>query len=157
MYDYIDDNTMVEMLPVDYVNDPAVIAEHPNFISVNSALEVDFFGQVCAESIGTSHVSGTGGQSDYVRGAIQSKGGVSFIAFSSTAKHGTVSRIMPTLAPGAQISTSKNDVDCIVTEYGVAKLRGRTLSQRTRALIAVAHPQFRDQLIFEAKKENIII
>ena len=157
MYDYIDDNTMVEMLPVDYVNDPAVIAEHPNFISVNSALEVDFFGQVCAESIGTSHVSGTGGQSDYVRGAVQSKGGISFIAFSSTAKHGTVSRIMPTLTPGAQISTSKNDVDCIVTEYGVAKLRGRTLSQRTRALIAVAHPKFRDQLIFEAKKENIII
>lgn len=84
MYDYIDDNPMVEMLPVNYVNDPAVIAQHPNFISINAALEVDFFGQVCAESIGTRHVSGTGGQSDYVRGAVQSKGGKSFIAFASS-------------------------------------------------------------------------
>ena len=157
MYDYIDDNPMVEILPVNYVNDPAVIAQHPNFISINAALEVDFFGQVCAESIGTRHVSGTGGQSDYVRGAVQSKGGKSFIAFASTAKDDTVSRIMPTLTPGAQISTSKNDVDHIVTEYGVAKLRGKTLSQRTKALIAIAHPKFRDMLTFEAKKENIII
>ncbi|WP_295583572.1 acetyl-CoA hydrolase/transferase family protein [uncultured Oscillibacter sp.] len=157
MYDYIDDNPMVEMLPVNYVNDPAVIARHPDFISINAALEVDFFGQVCAESIGTRHVSGTGGQSDYVRGAVQSKGGKSFIAFASTAKNDTVSRIMPTLTPGAQISTSKNDVDCIVTEYGIAKLRGRTLSQRTKALIAIAHPSFRDMLTFEAKKENILI
>lgn len=157
MYDYIDDNPMVEMLPVNYVNDPAVIAQHPNFISINAALEVDFFGQVCAESIGTRHVSGTGGQSDYVRGAVQSKGGKSFIAFASTAKDDTVSRIMPTLTPGAQISTSKNDVDCIVTEYGIAKLRGRTLSQRTKALIAIAHPKFRDMLTYEAKKENILI
>ena len=157
MYDYIDDNPMVEILPVNYVNDPAVIAQHPNFISINAALEVDFFGQVCAESIGTRHVSGTGGQSDYVRGAVQSKGGKSFIAFASTAKDETVSRIMPTLTPGAQVSTSKNDVDHIVTEYGVAKLRGKTLSQRTKALIAIAHPKFRDMLTFEAKKENIII
>lgn len=157
MYDYIDDNPMMEMLPVDYVNDPAVIAQHPNFISINAALEVDFYGQVCAESIGYRHVSGTGGQSDYVRGAVQSKGGKSFIAFASTAKDDTISRIMPTLAPGAQVSTSKNDVDHIVTEYGIAKLRGRTLSQRTKALIAIAHPKFRDMLTFEAKKENIII
>lgn len=157
MYDYIDDNPMVEMLPVNYVNDPAVIAQHPNFISINAALEVDFFGQVCAESIGTRHVSGTGGQSDYVRGAVQSKGGKSFIAFASTAKDDTVSRIMPTLTPGAQISTSKNDVDCIVTEYGIAKLRGRTLSQRTRLSLPIAHPKFRDMLTYEAKKENILI
>lgn len=157
MYDYIDDNPMVELLPVNYVNDPYVIAQHPNFMSINAALEVDFYGQVCAESIGTRHVSGTGGQSDYVRGAVQSKGGKSFIAFASTAKDDTVSRIMPTLTSGAQISTSKNDVDHIVTEYGIAKLRGKTLSQRTKALISIAHPKFRDMLMFEAKKENIII
>ncbi len=157
MYDYINDNPAIEMLPVDYVNDPQIIARHPNFISINAALEVDFFGQVCAESIGTRNISGTGGQSDYVRGAIQSEGGKSFIAFSSTAKDGTVSRIMPVLTPGAQVTTSKNDVDCIVTEYGIAKLRGRTLSQRTKALIAIAHPKFRDELTFAAKKQNIII
>lgn len=157
MYDYIDDNPMVELLPVNYVNDPYIIARHPNFMSINAALEVDFYGQVCAESIGTRHISGTGGQSDYVRGAIQSRGGKSFIAFASTAKAETVSRIMPTLRPGSLISTSKNDVDHIVTEYGIAKLRGKTLSQRTKALIGIAHPKFRDMLTFEAKKENIII
>ena len=157
MYDFIDDNPMMEMLPVDYVNNPAVICQHPNFISINAALEVDFYGQVCAESIGTKHVSGTGGQSDYVRGAVQSKGGKSFIAFSSTGKDGTVSRILPTLTHGAQVSTSKNDVDHIVTEYGIAKLRGKTLSQRTKALIAIAHPKFRDELTFAAKKQNILI
>lgn len=157
MYDYIDDNPAMELLPVDYVNDPKVIAQHPNFISVNAALEVDFYGQVCAESIGTKHVSGTGGQSDYVRGAVLSLGGKSFIAFASTAQGGTVSRIMPTLTPGAQVSTSKNDVDHIVTEYGMAKLRGRTLSQRAKALIAIAHPKFRDELTFAAKKQNIMI
>lgn len=157
MYDYIDDNPMVEMLPVDYVNDPAVIARHPNFISVNAALEVDFFGQVCAESLGTLHISGTGGQSDYVRGAVLSPGGKSFIAFTSTAREGDVSRIVPTLTPGAQVSTGKNDVDYIVTEYGVAHLRGKTLSQRTKALIAIAHPNFRDSLTFRAKKLNILI
>ncbi|MEG0780208.1 MAG: acetyl-CoA hydrolase/transferase C-terminal domain-containing protein [Oscillospiraceae bacterium] len=157
MYDYIDDNPVMEFHPVDYVNDPAVIAQHPNFISVNAALEVDFYGQVCAEALGTHHISGTGGQSDFVRGATQSRGGKSFIAFSSTAREGTVSRIMPMLTPGAQVSTSKNDVDYIVTEYGVAKLRGKTLSQRTSALIAIAHPSFRDALTFKAKKQNILI
>ena len=157
IYDFIDDNPAFLMLPVDYVNDPAVIARHPNFISVNAALEVDFFGQVCAESMGTRHISGTGGQADYVRGAIQSKGGKSFIAFPSTAKGGTVSRITPTLTPGAIVTTSKNDVDYIVTEYGIAKLRGKTLSQRTRALIEIAHPKFRDQLTRQAKSQNILI
>ncbi len=157
MYDFIDDNPMMEMLPVDYVNDPYVIAQYDNFISINAALEVDFYGQVCAESIGVAHVSGTGGQADYVRGAVQSKGGKSFIAFASTAKDDTISRIMPILTPGAQVSTHKNDVDHIVTEYGIAKLRGKTLSQRTKALINIAHPKFRDMLTFEAKKRNIII
>jgi len=157
MYDYIDDNPGMEILPVDYVNDPATIALHPNFMSINAALEVDFFGQVCAESIGTRHVSGTGGQVDYVRGAITSKGGKSFIAFPSTAKNETVSKIVPILAPGAIVTTGKNDVDHIVTEYGIAKLRGRTLSQRVKALISIAHPKFRDELTFAAKKQNIMI
>lgn len=157
IYDFIDDNPAFLLLPVDFVNDPAVIARHPNFISVNAALEVDLYGQVCAESIGSRVVSGTGGQTDYVRGASLSPGGHSFIAFPSTAKHGTVSRIVPTLTPGALVSTSKNDVDCIVTEYGVAELKGKTLSQRAKALIKIAHPQFRDQLIAAARKQGILI
>lgn len=157
IYDFIDDNPAVQMLPVDYVNDPAVIARHPSFISVNAALEVDFFGQVCAESMGTRHISGTGGQADYVRGAVCSPGGKSFIAFPSTAKNGTVSRIVPTLSPGSIVTTGKNDVDYIVTEYGLARLRGRTLSQRVRALIQIAHPRFRDELTFAAKKRMILI
>ncbi len=157
IYDYIDDNPAMEVLPVEYVNDPKVIAQHPNFMSINAAVEVDFFGQVCAESLGTRHLSGTGGQVDYVRGAVESDGGKSFIAFPSTAAKGKVSRICSTLSDGAIVTTGKNDVDNIVTEYGIARLRGRTLSQRTKALIAIAHPDFRDELTFEAKKRNIII
>lgn len=156
-YDFIDDNPSVQMLPVDYVNNPAVIAMHPHFISINAALEVDFYGQVAAESVGTRNISGTGGQVDYVRGAVQSKGGKSFIAFSSTALGDAASKITPTLTPGAIVTTGKNDVDHIVTEYGIAKLRGRTLSQRTKALISIAHPKFRDELTFAAKKLNILI
>ena len=157
MYDYIHENDDIEFLPVDYTNDPAVIAQHPRFMSVNGALAVDFYGQVCAESLGTRHVSGTGGQSDYVRGAVASKGGKSFIAFPSTAAGGKVSRISAALPVGSVVSTSKNDVYFIVTEYGAAELRGKTLSQRTKALIAIAHPDFRDELIYDAKKMNILI
>ena len=157
IYDYIDDNPAIEILPVDYVNDPAVICKNDNMISINAALEVDFFGQVCAESVGTKHMSGSGGQIDYVRGACQSKGGKSFIAFTSTAKGGTISKIKPILTPGAICTTSKNDVDYIVTEYGIAHLRGRSLGERTKQLIAIAHPDFRDELTFEAKKRGIII
>lgn len=157
IYDYIDDNPSVQMLPVDYVNDPAVISQHPNFVSVNAAIEVDFFGQISAESIGIRHISGSGGQVDYVRGAFQSKGGKSFIAIPSTAKNGTVSKIAPTLTPGAIVTTAKNEVDHVVTEYGIAKLKGHSLSQRTKALISIAHPKFRDELMFAAKKQNIVI
>lgn len=157
VYNYIHNNPAVLMLPVDQVNDPAIIAQHPRFISVNGALDVDFFGQVCAESVGTRHVSGSGGQADYVRGAALSPGGKSFIAFPSTAAGGRISRIVPSLTPGAIVTTSKNDVDCIVTEYGVAKLRGKSLSQRTKALIAIAHPAFREELLRQARRQNIII
>lgn len=157
IYDYIDDNPAVEILPVEYVNDPDIICQNDNMISINAAVEVDLFGQVCAESVGTKHMSGSGGQIDYVRGACQSRGGKSFIAFTSTAKGGTISKIKPILTPGAVVTTSKNDVDYIVTEYGVAHLRGRSLGERARQLIAIAHPDFRDELTFEAKKRGIMI
>lgn len=157
IYDYINDNPCFEILPVDYVNDPNVICQNDNMISINAALEVDLFGQVCAESVGTKHMSGSGGQIDYVRGACQSKGGKSFIAFSSTAKGGTISKIKSILTPGAVVTTSKNDVDYIVTEYGIAHLRGESLGSRARQLIAIAHPDFRDELTFEAKKRGILV
>jgi 4-hydroxybutyrate CoA-transferase len=156
MYDYIDDNRSFELLTVDYVNDPTVIAKHPNFISINGALEVDFFGQAAAESLGTKHISGSGGQADYVRGAFMSDGGKSFIALPSTAAGGKVSRIRPTLSEGAIVTTHKNDVDYIVTEYGAVRLKGKTLKQRTEALISIAHPDFREELTEEAKKRNIL-
>ena len=157
IYDFVDDNPSIEILPVDYVNDPNVICQNDNMISINAAVEVDLFGQVCAESVGTKHMSGSGGQIDYVRGACQSRGGKSFIAFTSTAKGGTISKIKPILTPGAVVTTSKNDVDYIVTEYGVAHLRGRSLGERARQLIAIAHPDFRDELTFEAKKRGMMI
>ena len=139
------------------MNDPNVICRNDNVVSINAALEVDLWGQVCAESVGTKHMSGSGGQVDYVRGACQSKGGKSFIAFTSTAKGGTISKIKPILTPGAVVTTSKNDVDYIVTEYGVAHLRGEPLSRRARQLIEIAHPDFRDELRFEARKRGILI
>lgn len=157
IYDFINDNPSIEILPVDYVNDPNVICQNENMVSINAALEVDLFGQVCAESVGTKHMSGTGGQVDYVRGACQSKGGKSFIAFTSTAKDDTISKIKSVLTPGAIVTTSKNDVDYIVTEYGLAHLRGRSLAERTKQLIAIAHPNFRDELTFDAKKRGILI
>ena len=147
IYDYIDDNPAIAILPVDYVNDPAVICQNDNMISINSAIEVDLFGQVCAESIGTKHMSGSGGQIDFVRGACQSKGGKSFIAFASTTK-GTISKICASLTPGAVY---------VVTEYGIAHLRGQSLASRARQLISIAHPDFRDELLFEAKKRGIMV
>ncbi len=157
IYDYIDDNPAIALMPVDYVNDPEVICKNDNMISINAALEVDLWGQVCAESVGTKHMSGSGGQIDYVRGACQSKGGKSFIAFTSTAKGGTISKIKPILTPGAVCTTSKNDVDYVVTEYGVAHLRGHSLGERAKRLIEIAHPDFRDELRFEAKKRGMLI
>ena len=160
LYEFVDDNPGVEMLPVNYTNDPAIIAKHPNMISINAAVEVDFFGQVCAESVGTRHLSGAGGQPDFVRGAVLSPGGKSFIAFPSTvttADGKISSRICPVLQHGSVVTTSKNDVDHIVTEYGIAKLRGQSVYQRARALISIAHPDFRDELTFKARELNIMI
>ena len=157
MYDYIDHNPMVTILPVDYVNNPYTIRQNDQMVSVNAALEIDLTGQVCAESIGNKMFSGSGGQLDYVRGALMSRGGMSFIAFPSTATGGTISKIKPFLTAGAGVTTGRNEVDMIVTEYGVAKLRGRTFGQRAKALISIAHPDFRDQLTFEARKMGLMI
>jgi 4-hydroxybutyrate CoA-transferase len=155
-FDWAHNNAMVEMHPTDYVNDPFVIAQHKNMVAVNSALQVDLTGQVCADSIGTRLYSGVGGQLDFIRGASRSEGGIPIIAISSTARDGTISRIVPTLDPGAGVVTTRYDVHFVVTEYGVADLYGRTLAQRARALINVAHPAFRDQLTEAAKKLHYI-
>lgn len=155
-YKYLDDNVGVEFYPVNYVNDPNVVGMNDNLISINSCIEVDLFGQVCAESIGTMHYSGVGGQVDFVRGACNSKGGKSIIAIQSTAKNGTASKIKPILTPGSIVSTSRNEVDYIVTEYGVAKLKGKSMRERAKALIDVAHPDFREELRFEARKINLL-
>ncbi|MCI1930104.1 MAG: 4-hydroxybutyrate--acetyl-CoA CoA transferase [Clostridia bacterium] len=157
VYDYINNNPSLAMLPIEYVNDPYIIAKNDNFISVNAGLEVDFLGQVCSESIGDVPYSGSGGQFDYVKGAKMSKGGISFIAMNSTAKNDTISRIKPCLTYGAAVTTHKNEVNCIVTEYGVAQLMGKSVRERTKALINIAHPKFREELLFEAKKRNILI
>lgn len=133
LYRYIDDNPMFELHPTEYVNDPFIIAQNERMVSINSALEVDITGQVCADSIGGRFYSGVGGQVDFVRGASRSKGGMSIIALPSTAKDGTISRIVPTLKPGAGVTTSRNDVRMIATEYGLAELSGKTIAQRVQA------------------------
>lgn len=157
MYDYMDENISLEMHPVSYVNDPYVIGKLDNFISVNSCIEIDFFGQACAESIGHVNFSGPGGQLDFVRGCHVSKGGKSFIAINSTAKNGTISKIKPMLTPGAAVTTGKNDIDYVVTEFGVVRLKGLSVSQRAKALISIAHPNFREELTAEAKRMNILM
>lgn len=157
MYDFMDDNPAFEMYPVSYINNPAVIAQHDNFVSVNSCIEVDLFGQVCSESIGTKHYSGSGGQLDFVRGANMSKGGKGFIAMLSTTKGGTISKIKPILTPGSIVTTPRNEVDFLVTENGIVRLKGQTASQRAKMIISLAAPQFREELEFEAKKMNLII
>ncbi len=145
-YQWLDNNSMVEIYPVDYTNNPFVIAENDNMVSINSAISVDLLGQVAADALGTRQFSGVGGQVDFVRGARGSKGGRSVIAIPSTAARGKVSRIVPGLDRGQAVTTSRNDVDYVVTEYGIAQLRGRTVKQRARALIEIAHPEFREQL-----------
>lgn len=149
LYDFIDDNPAVYMAAADYTNDPYVIARNDNLVSINSCIQVDLMGQVSAESIGTMQISGVGGQVDFVRGANLSKGGRSIIAMTSTAKGGTVSKIVPFLEQGAAVTTGRNDVAFIVTEYGAADLRGKSLRERARLLICIAHPNFRPELILE--------
>ena len=147
---------MVEFHPTEYTNDPFVIAQNERMTSINSALEVDLTGQVCADSLGELFYSGIGGQVDFVRGAARSKGGKAIIALPSTAEDGTVSRIVPTLKPGAGVVTSRGDVHYVVTEYGVAYLHGKTIRERAPALIQIAHPRFRPWLLAEAKARHLV-
>lgn len=157
MFDFLHDNPGIEFQSIEYTNNPNVIAMNNNVVSINACLEVDLLGQVCSESLGYKNFSGTGGQVDFVRGANLSQGGQSFIATYSTAKKDTITKIKPVLTEGAVVTTPKNDVDQIVTEYGVAKLRGKTASERAKALIAIAHPNFREELLFAAKKMNLMV
>jgi acetyl-CoA hydrolase len=156
LYDFIHDNPIVEMHPTEYVNDPFRIAQNSKMISINSALEVDLTGQVVADSIGPRFYSGVGGQVDFVRGAARSQGGRPIIALPSTAKNDTISRIVWQLQPGAGVTTTRNDVHTIVTEFGVAHLRGRTIRERAQALIQIAHPNFRDELERHARELNYL-
>lgn len=152
LYDFVDRNPDVLLDPVDYVNHPFVVAQNENMVSINSCVQVDLMGQVASESIGLKQISGTGGQVDFVRGAAMSRGGRSIIAMPATAAKGTVSKIVPLLDEGAAVTTCRNDVDYVVTEYGVAHLKGETLRQRAKNLIAIAHPDFREALKEEYKK-----
>ena len=150
LYDFLHENPAVELLPVDYVNDPRVIATEPNFVSINATTEVDFLGQCASETIGGRYWSGSGGQADFARGATYALDGQGFIVLHSTTTDGSFSRIRPQLTAGSAVTTLKNTVDKVVTEYGVAELQGRSIRERTRALIAVAHPDFRPELEREA-------
>lgn len=154
LYDFVNDNPAVAMYPVDYVNDPFVICQNSRMVSINSALQVDLTGQVCADTLGSKQYSGVGGQVDYVRGASRSEGGKSIIALPATASNGNYSRITAVLDSGAAVTTSRNDVDYVVTEYGIASLRGKTLRQRAKELISIAHPTFRKQLESVVKERN---
>ncbi len=156
LYEFMHENPMVEMHPVDYTNNPFNIARHDNMVAINSTIEVDLLGQCCSESMGPKQWSSTGGQVDFFRGANISKGGKGFVTMPSTAKRGTISRIVPMLTQGAVVTTNKNDVDHVVTEYGVAKLRGKSLRERAKALIAITHPDFQEELRTAAQKMNLI-
>ena len=146
LYDFLHENPAVELLPVDYVNDPRVIGTEPDFVSINATTEVDFLGQCASETIGGRYWSGSGGQADFARGATYAERGQGFIVLRSTTTDGSFSRIRAQLTTGSAVTTLKNTVDKIVTEYGVAELRGRSIRERTRALISIAHPDFRDEL-----------
>jgi 4-hydroxybutyrate CoA-transferase len=156
LYKFIEDNPFVEMHPTDYVNDPFVIARNDKMVSINSAIEVDLTGQVAADSIGPAFYSGVGGQLDFIRGAARSKGGKPIIALPASTKGGSISRIVSTLKPGAGVTTTRNDVHYVVTEFGVAELYGKTVRQRVHALIAVADPAFREELEQYAREVHYI-
>lgn len=156
LYDFMDRNPALEMHPVDVTNDPYLAGRHDNLHTINGTMQVDLVGQCGSESLGAIPYSGTGGQADFVRAATRSKGGKSFIVLPSTAKGGLISRIQPILAPGTFVTTGKNDVDHVVTEYGVARLRGLSAHERAHALIAIAHPDFRAELTEQAERLHIL-
>jgi acyl-CoA hydrolase len=146
LFDFVDDNPLVAFHPCDRTNDTAVIRENPKVVAINSALQVDLTGQVCADSIGHRIYSGIGGQMDFIRGAALSPGGKPIIALPSTAAGGTVSRIVAELNPGAGVVTTRGHVHWVVTEYGAVNLHGKTLRERGEALVSIAHPDFRGEL-----------
>jgi len=156
LFHFLHENPMFELHPTQYTNDPFIIAQNERMVAINSAIQVDLTGQVCSDSIGTQPYSGFGGQLDFIRGAARSKGGKPIITLPSTAKSGSISRIVPMLDPGAGVVTTRADVHYVVTEYGVAYLHGRTLRQRAEALIAIAHPKFRDELFDFAAKAHYL-
>jgi acyl-CoA hydrolase len=156
LYDFLDNNPLIEAHPVSYVNDPVIVAQNDNMVGVNSAIEVDLTGQVCSDSIGAFIYSGVGGQVDFIRGAARSKGGRPIIALPSVAKGGLLSRIVPVLKEGAGVVTSRADVHYVVTEHGVANLFGMNLRERAKALIAIADPRFRDDLERAARERKLL-
>ena len=156
LYDAMDRNPMLEMHPVDFTNDPAIAGQNDNLVAINATLQVDLFGQCGSESLGPNPYSGTGGQTDFIRAANRSNGGRGIIVLPSTAKGDTISRIVPTLTPGTIVSTSKNDVNYVVSEYGIAQLRGKSLRQRASELISIAHPAFRQELTLAARQLHLL-
>jgi 4-hydroxybutyrate CoA-transferase len=156
VFRFVDGNPMFEFHPIQYVNDPFIIAQNDLMVALNSAIQVDLTGQVCSDSIGTRPYSGFGGQLDFMRGAARSKGGKPIIALPSTARGNTISRIVPMLDAGAGVVTTRADVHYVVTEFGVAYLHGKTLRQRAEALIAIAHPKFHDELYDFAAKVHYL-
>lgn len=156
LFDFMHENPTFEMHPTSYTNDPFIIAQNHRMVAINSAIQIDLTGQVCADSIGTKPYSGFGGQVDFMRGAARSKGGKPIIALPSTAMDGTISRIVPVLDPGAGVVTSRADVHYVVTEYGVAYLHGKTLRQRAEALIAIADPKFHNELMDFAERTHYV-
>jgi acyl-CoA hydrolase len=156
LYDFVDQNPGVEFWPVDHTNDERNISREDSFVAVNATLEVDFLGQCASESLGSEYWSSSGGQPDFARGAIFAEHGRSFIVLHSTAADESTSRIVAQLHPGAAVTTFKNVVDCVVTEYGVAELRGSSIRERTRKLISIAHPKFRDELQRQAREMDYL-
>ncbi|MCM2322442.1 MAG: 4-hydroxybutyrate CoA-transferase [Oligoflexia bacterium] len=155
LYQFMHRNPTLEMHPADFTNDPYIAGQNDNLIAINATMQIDLIGQCGSETLGTIPYSGTGGQADFVRAANRSNGGKAFIVVPSTAKNDTISRIVPALSAGTHVTTSKNDINYVVTEHGVAQLRGKSAKQRAEALIAIAHPKFRDELREAARRAKL--
>ena len=155
LYQFMDRNPGLEIHPVDFTNDPYLAAKNDHLIAINATLQIDLLGQCGSESLGPVPYSGTGGQVDFVRAANRSRGGKAFIVLPSTAKDDSITRIVPTLTPGTHVTTGKNDINYVVTEFGVAQLRGKSAKQRVQEMIAIAHPDFRAELTAAAKQMNL--
>jgi len=156
LYDFIDNNPMVEFYTSDYVNDPFTISQHDKMVAINQALEVDLTGQVCSDSLGHFFYSGLGGQADFMRGARLARGSKAITVIPSTAKEDSISRIRPFLSKGAGVALTRGDIDYVVSEYGIAVMRGKTIGERALSLITIAHPKFRNKLLAWAKKYNYV-